>query len=104
MYEVLSPLGEPTVDKLAVAPYLPDLNGKTVCEVSDGVQHRGPVVFPILRELLRERYPDVKVIPYTEFPIQDIHGSTRQILERVDAAVALALEKGCVAMITGFGN
>ncbi|MBI2910069.1 MAG: hypothetical protein HYX92_20705 [Chloroflexi bacterium] len=103
MYRVLSPLGEPTVEKVGVAPRLKDLKGKTICEIANGAQHRGPVAFPIIRELLQRRYPDIKVIPYTEFPVQDIHGSTRQILERVEAAVALAEQKGCDAVITGIG-
>lgn len=63
----------------------------------------GYVTFPIIRELLQKRYPGLRVIPYTEFPVQDVHCSTREQLERVDATVALAIEKGCDALITGNG-
>ncbi|MBI2909496.1 MAG: hypothetical protein HYX92_17765 [Chloroflexi bacterium] len=103
MYEVLSPCGEPTVEKVSVSPRLSDLSGKTVCELWNG-SFQGYATFPIVRELLRERYPDVKVIPYTEFPIQDLRGSTTQLLERVDATVALAIQKGCDALISGNGG
>ena len=102
MYEVVSPRGEPTIKKVSGAPRISDLRGKTVCEVWNR-GFRGVVTFPIIRELLQKRYPGVKVIPYTEFPLQDVHGSTSQVLEHADAAVALAIEKGCDAMITGNG-
>ncbi|MBI2906672.1 MAG: hypothetical protein HYX92_03330 [Chloroflexi bacterium] len=102
MYRVVSPRGEPTVEVAGSAPRLSDLSGKTVCEVWNG-GFRGFVTFPIIRELLQKRYPGVKVIPYTEFPIQDVHGNTDQLLERVRAMVELALQKGCDAVITGNG-
>ncbi|MBI2910073.1 MAG: hypothetical protein HYX92_20725 [Chloroflexi bacterium] len=102
MYEVLSPLGEPTVEKVGVAPRLSDLRGKTVCEVWNR-GFRGDVSFPIIREMLQERYPGVKVVPFTEFPMQDTCGSTSELQGRVDAAIALAIQRGCDAMITGNG-
>ncbi|MBI2906677.1 MAG: hypothetical protein HYX92_03355 [Chloroflexi bacterium] len=102
MYKVVSPLGESTVEEVAIAPRLSDLNGKTVCEVWNGA-FRGNVTFPVIRKLLEKRYPGVKVIPYTEFPLQDFHGTTGQLLERVKAMVDLAIQKGCDAVISGNG-
>ncbi|MBI2906173.1 MAG: hypothetical protein HYX92_00810 [Chloroflexi bacterium] len=102
MYEVLSPLGEPTVETVAAPHSLSDLNGKTICAVWNG-GFRGQVAFPVILELLRKRYPDVRVIPYTEFPITNERGSTGDLLEKVDRAVALARQWGCDAMITGMG-
>ncbi|MBI2906235.1 MAG: hypothetical protein HYX92_01125 [Chloroflexi bacterium] len=102
MYEVVSPLGEAAIDTVSVARGLLDLNGKTIGEVWNG-GYRGELTFPIIRELLRRRYPDVKFVPYTEFPIQDIHGSTAELHGRAEAAAAIALEKGCDALITGNG-
>ncbi|MBI2906705.1 MAG: hypothetical protein HYX92_03495 [Chloroflexi bacterium] len=102
MYEVLSPLGGATVGPAPVAPGITDLNGKTVCEVWNGLG-RGHATFPIIRELLQKRYPDVKVIPYAEFPVQDIRGTTTEIHERAEAAAALAVQRGCDAMISGIG-
>ncbi|MBI2906702.1 MAG: hypothetical protein HYX92_03480 [Chloroflexi bacterium] len=102
MYEVLSPLGEPTVQALGVAPRLSDLSGKTICEIWNG-SFRGDVTFPMIRQLLLKRYPAAKVVPYTEFPTTDVQGITTQLLKRVEDTVALAIQKGCDAVITGNG-
>ncbi len=101
-YRVVSPLGQPTVKAPIVAPRLSDLTGKTICEIWNGL-FRGQVSFPIIRELLQQRYPDVKVVPYTEFPMQGVVGKTAGLQERVDEAIALAVRKGCDAIISGNG-
>ena len=103
MYEVLSPLGESTVKVAPAVPRLSDLRGKTICEVTNG-SFKSDVTFSIIRELLQKRYPDLRVIPYSEFPIQWVAGHTTDLLERVDTAVALMLQKGCDAVITGNGG
>ena len=101
-YNVVSPVGKPTVKAVGGAPRLPDLNGKTICEVWNG-GFRGQVAFPVIRELLQKRYKDVKIVPYTEFPIQDVIGSTERLQELVEIVVDQAKEKGCDAMITAMG-
>ncbi|MBI2906685.1 MAG: hypothetical protein HYX92_03395 [Chloroflexi bacterium] len=103
MYDVLSPLGEPTLKEIGVTPRLSNLSGKTVCEVWNG-SFEGYDTFPMIRELLHKRYPGVSVIPYTEFPIQHHRDNTSQQLDRVDATVALAVQKGCDALIVGNGG
>ncbi len=102
MYKVVSPRGETTVEVVASRSRLGDLSGKTVCEIWNS-SFRGDVTFGVIRELLQERFPQVKVIPYTEFPQTSVQGGTNQLLEKVDAAIALAKEKGCDAVITGNG-
>ncbi|MBI2910263.1 MAG: hypothetical protein HYX92_21685 [Chloroflexi bacterium] len=102
VYNVLSPVGEPTVKVVGGAPRLENLNGKTICEVWNG-GFRGQVAFPVIRELLQRRYRDVSIVPYTEFPIQDVIGSTERLQELVEIVVRLAKEKGCDAMITAMG-
>ena len=100
--EVVSPAGLEAVKVTGVAPRLPDLNGKTVGEVWNGV-FKGDVTFPIIRRLLKERYPGVKVIPYTEFyhlPGSDLPQQQREIARQI---VATAREKGCDALISGNG-
>jgi hypothetical protein len=74
------------------APRLTDLRGKTLCELSDRVweDYR---TFPRIRELLQKRFPDVKVIPYNEFP--SIYGINAEVLSR------LVKEKGCDGAIVG---
>ena len=102
IYEVLSPLGEPGVKAKSSAPRLSDLNGKTLCEVSDGLFEHD-VSFPIIRELLQKQYPSIKIIPYTELPKQPVEGGPAHMFERAEAAVALAKQKGCDAAIVGNG-
>ena len=65
--EVIGPIGGETVKKKSIAPRLDTLNGKTICETWNE-DFKGDFMFPVYRELLKERYPGVKVIPYTEFP------------------------------------
>ncbi len=59
--EVYDPTGTIEMTEL-YAPRLADLSGKTICELSDLTweDHR---TFPLIRELLQKRFPDVKIIP-----------------------------------------
>ncbi|MBI4331373.1 MAG: hypothetical protein HY673_08845 [Chloroflexi bacterium] len=64
--EVYDPTGAVEVTRVH-APRLADLNGKTICEISNDSwdYYR---TFPLIRELLRAQFHDLKIIPYTEFP------------------------------------
>ena len=63
--EVYDPSGSIEVTQLH-APRLPDLNGKTICELGNAKweDHR---ILPAVRALLKKRFPDITIIPYTEF-------------------------------------
>lgn len=75
------------------APRVADLNGKTICELSNnGWEHAR--TFPLIRELLQRQYPTVKIIPYTEFP----NGNPTV---NADNLGALVKAKGCQAAIVG---
>ena len=102
-FDVFSPLGEPAVEAYHPANRPANLNGKTICEVTNGLFGSG-VTFPKIREILKKRYPDIKIIPYTEFPIQGIHDSTEIQLERVKTTTDLLLKNGCDVLITGNGG
>ncbi|MFC2004486.1 hypothetical protein ACFLUK_02975 [Chloroflexota bacterium] len=58
-------------------------------------------MFPIMRELLKERYPDIKVIPYTKFP-------TVEASEDIDRTIVILkegfLRHSCDAVISGVGG
>lgn len=101
---VMSPVGEPVSEPMPLAARLDTLNGKTVGEVWNGA-YEGHTTFRIIEEMLREQYPDVKIIPFTEFPLLPL---TELSMEKKDAlldAVRVALiEKGCDAVITGNGG
>jgi hypothetical protein len=71
-YDVLSPLSRKAVKSTAAAPRLPDLNGKTVCELWD-VIFRGETIYPMVRDYIRQRFPGVKFVGYDEFG--NFHGA-----------------------------
>ena len=101
--EVISPIGAEIVEKKTMAPRLDTLNGKTVCETWNE-DFKGDYMFPVYRELLKERYPGVKVIPYTEFPISTHKGTPAYQREVAKQIAKLAKEKGCDALISGNGG
>ncbi len=75
------------------APRLDTLSGKTIGEVSNA-QWEIDRMFPLIRELLQKRFPDVKIIPYTEFPVGSAAIDAENIAE-------MAKAKGCDGVITG---
>ena len=95
--EVYNPTGASEVTTIH-ASRLDTLEGKTVCEVSqepDGQSWEARRSFPFIRELLKKQYPDLKLIPYSEFP--DKPGSTD-----TDGGIGkIAKEKNCQAFIVG---
>ena len=102
--KTVSPLGEVHVKTMVpLSPRLDTLEGKTVCEIWNG-GFMGEVVFPIIEEKLRKRYPGVKIIPYSRFPLVSIGsfhpGTEAETLEAVRVAL---VENGCDAVITGNG-
>lgn len=98
MYQVVWPLGKLVYEGKALASRLPDLRGKTVCELYDEL-FRGDEIFPLIRNSLRRRYPGIKFIEYDVFG--NIHGPDES---RVMAAVPDLLHKhGGDAVITGIG-
>ena len=100
--EVVSLLGRDTVTRAGAAPRLNTLEGKTVCEIWNGV-FKGDVTFPIIRKLLQARYPGLKVIPYTEFPHAPGSDNPARQRELAREIALLAREKGCDAVISGNG-
>ena len=99
-FSVLSPMGQHVGKGKSIVPRLPDLKGKTVCEVWNGM-FRGDVMFPVIRQLLEKHYPDMKIIPYNEFPILHPAGNTDQLCESLKETI---LEKACDAVISGVGG
>ena len=101
-HDVVSPLGLEAVRPAGNAPRLDRLEGKTVAEFWNGV-FKGDLSFPVIRRLLQQRFPGVKIIPFTEFPHapgSDHPAKQRELAQRM---AALAKEKGCDAVISGNG-
>ena len=99
---VVSPVGADAVKPSRAARRLEGLEGKTIGEIWNGV-FKGDVTFPIIRKLLKEKYPGLKIIPYTEFPHGSISDNPTQQREHARQLAALAKEKGCDAVISGNG-
>lgn len=101
---VVSPVGWPVAEPTTLSPRLGTLNGKVVGELWNGA-YDGQTTFRIIEEMLRARYPDVKIIPFTEFPALPL---TRMGMETkaelLDAVRVALIEKGCDAVITGNGG
>jgi hypothetical protein len=91
--QIYNPVGVTEISNLHAAR-LSNLNGKTIGELSDGVwQHDR--TFTELRKTLLKRFPELKIIPYTEFPVGD----------EIDSAGIgqLVKSKGCDCVIVGNG-
>lgn len=100
---VISPVGLPVTQNKGIASRLPTLEGKTIGEVYNH-HFKGDQMFGLYRELLKQRYPGIRIVPYTELPASFVGGdaaSHRRIAQEVAAA---AREKGCDALITGNGG
>ena len=91
--EVFNPCGAVGTTKLHHAPRLPELSGKTVCELSNGLWEDNRT-FPLIRELLRKQFPDTNFVPYTEFPV----GHVKIDVDDIGEIIA---KKGCQAVIGG---
>lgn len=91
--EVFVPTGSARdANKFPYARRLPDLNGKTIGEISNSLWEANRI-FPRIRELLKERYPDIKFVPYTEFPNHADH------IQDNEQLADMVIAKGCDAVI-----
>ncbi len=91
---VYNPTGAFEVSQV-FAPRVADLNGKTICEVSnDGWEYDR--TFPRIRELLLKQFPTAKIVTYDKFP----HG-TNAITVLTSNLGKLAKDAGCQAAIVG---
>lgn len=75
------------------AKRLDALNGKTIGELSNGIWEDRRT-FPVIREALRKRFPDLRIIPFTAFPIGSEQIDQESVIERL-------LQSGCQAVIVG---
>ena len=101
-FEAVSPLGLQVVKAERTAPRVRKLDGMTIGEVWNGV-FKGDITFPLIRKGLQERYPRLRIIPFTAFP--HLKGADNPAAQRSHAShiAALAKEKGCDAVISGNG-
>ena len=90
--EVFNPAGEIEVNE-RYAARLETLKGRTICEVSNGLW-QADRTFELIRKRMKERFPDSKIIPYTELP----YGSTQIDSDHI---IEVLEKKKCDAVIVG---
>ncbi len=100
---VISPIGAEAVEQKNLAKRLDTLNGKVVAEVWNE-DFKGDIMFPIYRELLKERFPDVKIVPYTDIPFASLKGTPSYQREVLGSIMSALKAKGADAVITGNGG
>ena len=100
---VLSPEGLPLGTTRNIAQHLDTLDGKTIGEVYNN-HFKGELMFETYRRLFREKYKNVKIIPFTEFPIVYVGGDAESQKKLAKEIAALARDKGVDAVITGNGG
>lgn len=100
---VVSPEGLPLGATRNVTPHLDTLDGKTIGEVYNN-HFKGELMFETYRRLFREKYKNVKIVPFTEFPIVYVGGDAESQKKIAKEIAAIAKEKGVDAIITGNGG
>lgn len=100
---VISPEGLQVTQARAVTPHLDTLAGKTIGEVYNN-HFKGEQMFRAYRRLFKERYPDVKIIPYDKFPIVYVGGDPAAQKQTARDIARLAKEWEVDAIITGNGG
>jgi hypothetical protein len=99
--EVFNPLSDIAVTG-GNAARLDTLNGKTICEVYTTGDYGGDRTFPVIRELLQKRFPDVKIVPYTEFAVGQPKANPRW--GPLDKVAEILGEKECDGVLLGNGG
>jgi hypothetical protein len=103
VYEVVIPIGEETKLAKPVSSNLDTLEGKTICEISVGM-YRPETSFPTIRRLLKGKFKNINIIPYTEFPVILMMTSGNEYEAYISRQIDLLKQKGCDAVITGNGG
>jgi hypothetical protein len=103
LYSVVSPLGDSTVDMITMAPRLDSLQGRTVCMVWNHA-FKADVTLPAIGASLKNRYPDVKIVPYTEIDAAIRAAERDGPSTEAETLRTVMKEKGCDALIAGNGG
>ena len=97
--EVVSPISIKSPALRDPAPSIPDLNGKTICELWN-YAFQGDRTSPFLDAGVRSRYLKVKFVPYTEFG--NLHGNDEA--QKIEELPGKLKRLACDAVISGNGG
>jgi len=105
VFSVVSPLGEKVISMIDMAPRPDTLDGRTICTIWN-MGFKSDVTLTRIEELLKERYPGIRIISYTEMPgYNPIVYARPQTRHDAIATVADAfITSGCDAVISGNGG
>ena len=101
--KVISPEGRPLVAAGTTSAHLETLEGKTIGEVYNN-HFNGELMFKTYRRLFSEKYPGIRIVPFTEFPIVYVGGDAASQKKVAKQIAAIAKERGCHALISGNGG
>lgn len=100
IFQVVYPIGIQTIKNRKVADSIPDLNGKTICELWN-YAFRGDDSFSIIEKLMKDKYPGLNFIPYENFG--NIHDPSEEAKMMAELPAKLKKFK-CDAVIAGNGG
>lgn len=103
VYKVVRPTGDLIHPMITQAPRLDTLDGKTICMVSNQ-GFKSHVTMPVIENLLRENYPNSKLIPPADMPRAQKPPAVGAKDQATEAMIAALKEKGCQAVISGNGG
>jgi len=103
VYSVVRPTGDVVHPMITQAPRLDTLEGKTICMTSNQ-GFKAHVTFPIIEDLLRQDYPNLKIIPPEDMPRAVKPPAEGASDPATDAMVTALRDKGCQAVISGNGG
>jgi len=102
-YSVVRPTGDVVYPMITQAPRLDTLEGKTICMTSNQ-GFKSHVTFPVIENLLRQKYPNLNIIPPEDMPRAVKPPAEGATDPDTDAMVSALKEKGCQAVISGNGG
>jgi hypothetical protein len=92
-------LGKSTTKVRPLAERLPDLEGKTVCELYNQL-FKGDVFFSETKKILKEKFPGIKFVDHMNFG--DIHGPHENAI--IEGLPDSLRKHGCDAVISAVGG
>lgn len=103
VYRVVSPAGESTVRMTVMAHRLDTVAGKTICLVWNNA-FKADVTLPVIGDALKDRYPNVRVVPYRALPVAPLPEPPGVPQTASQALQAAYTAQGCNAVIAGNGG
>ena len=88
---------------ITMAPRLDTLAGKTVCMVWNH-SFKSDITLPAIGESLKKKYPDIRIVPYTEIDAAIRAAGPGDVAAEASALQAVLKQKGCNAVISGNGG